>query len=144
MWRSRPPALLLFVLFVGLGSLVGALAAYLQMPAEVRTGPEPPEEVATIMLWGAYVIGLAPALATATAAILAWLTRRGPLTYLLVCVTVGAASAAAMVGPLVALGTLESLREIRGLLGYMATCGAVAAILPALASLPAPRPPRQV
>lgn len=137
MWPSRPPTLLLFALFVGLGPLVGALVAYLLMPAEARAGADPPEEVATIMLWGAYIVGLAPALATMIAATLAWLARRGPLVYLLVCIVVGAASAAAMVAPLVALGTLESDREIRGLLGYMATCGAVAALLPALASLPA-------
>jgi hypothetical protein len=136
MWRTRPPTLLLFALFVGLGPLMGALVAYLLMPAEARTGPDPPEEVATIMVWGAYVIGLAPALATGIAATLAWLTRQGPVAYLLICCSVGAASAAAMVVPLVALGTLAAAGEVRGLTIYMATCGAVAALLPALATLP--------
>ncbi|HEY0651379.1 hypothetical protein [Phenylobacterium sp.] len=136
MWRTRPPTLLLFALFVGLGPLVGALAAYLQMPAEARTGTDDPREVASIMLWGAYVVGLAPALATGIAATLAWLTRRGPVAYVLICCIVGATSAAAMVVPLVALGTLESTGEIRGLTIYMATCGAVAALPPALATLP--------
>ena len=137
MWRTRPPALLLFALFVGLGPLVGALVAYLLMPAEARTGPDDPAEVASIMLWGAYVVGLPPALATTIAAAAAWLTRRGPVVYLLVCVVIGAAAAAAMVAPLASLGTLESTREVRELVAYMATCGAVAALLPALASLPA-------
>lgn len=142
MWRTRPPILLLFALFVGVGPLVGALVAYLQMPGEARTGPDDPGEVASIMLWGAYVVGLAPALATTTAAILAWLTRRGPVVYLLVCVVIGAAAAAAMVAPLVSLGTLESTREVRELIVYMATCGAVAALLPALATMPARTAPQ--
>lgn len=142
MWRTRPPALLIFALFVGLGPLVGALVAYLLMPAEARTGPDDPAEVATIMLWGGYVVGLPPALATTTGAILAWLTRPGPVVYVLVCVAIGAAAAAAMVAPLVGLGTLESTREVRELVVYMATCGAAAALLPALATTPARSAPQ--
>jgi len=136
MWRGPPPVFVFFACFVGLGPAVGGLIAYLLVARDAGPGPDSPADVASIVLWGAYVIGLLPALLTGTVAALTWRAHVGRLGYLAVCCGAGMICSAAMVIPLVQLGTLESDRELRELLVFMAACGAGAALAPALATLP--------
>jgi hypothetical protein len=136
MWRRSPPPLFIFACFVGLGPPVGGLIAFLLMPLDEGVGNDAPADIVTLMLWGAYIIGLLPALDTAAAATLLWWRRAGPVPYLAICCAVGGVCAAASIILLVLLGTLETQTEVRQLTVYMAACGLGAALLPALATLP--------
>ena len=140
MWRGAPPPIVFLIAFVGLGPPVGGLVAFLLMPFGGDIGPDKPSDVATIMAWGAYIVGLLPALVTGVTARLMWGLRTPPLPYVVVCCGVGGAAAAAMVVPLLALGTVDPEHEAAKLAVFMATCGAAAALLPALVTLPAAVP----
>lgn len=136
MWRRPPPPFLVFACFVCLGPPVGGLIAFLLMPLDEGIGNDAPADIVTLILWGAYIIGLLPALATAAAATLLWWRRTGPVPYLVICCAIGGVCAVGSIIPLVLLGTLETQTEVRQLAVYMAACGFGAALLPALATLP--------
>lgn len=137
MWRKRPPFLWFVLGFGGLGPLGGGLIAALLFPIERGLGPDRPETVAAILLWGAYLVGLAPALLTAVLSAVLWRRMPGPLAYLALTIVVGTAVATGVVATVaVASGSVRP-QEVASFLAFMAACGAGGAVLPAMVTLPA-------